>query len=72
MNCWTYQQVLLFFVCLLINDSLSQHIFLTKKSLVHSRVNYYDLLGVPRNASEKEIKKAYTQVCQKIAYNIWY
>lgn len=34
---------------------------------VSSKQDFYQILGVPRTATQKEIKKAYYQVCSRLA-----
>lgn len=41
----------------------------TNRHLAAKR-NYYDVLGVPKNSSAKDIKKAYYQVCFVFVYII--
>ncbi len=52
----------------LVNKSLSYSLksfFASKKDLYCKTLNYLEILGVPRSATDKEIKKAYYQLAQK-------
>jgi preprotein translocase subunit Sec63 len=40
-------------------------VFITTITLVNAKRNYYKVLGVEKNASEREIKRAYHQLARK-------